>query len=72
MKCFGKYIVRLSKLKSYDIIEVKIDLNGLDATAAEAKAGCPEIKEYSLQKHGLKAHSAYIVQIKRKYGIDES
>lgn len=63
-------VVLLSKLKPDDIIEVKVDLDELDATTAETKATYPEIKEYVLQKYGLKAHTAYIAQVKRKYGID--
>ena len=51
-------------------IEVKVDLDELDVTMAETKATYPEIKEYVLQKYGLKAHTAYIAQVKRKYGID--
>lgn len=61
-------VVQLSKLKPDDIIEIKVDLDELDATVAETKATYREIKEYILQKYGLKVHTAYIAQVKRKYG----
>ena len=38
-------VVLLSKRKPDDIIEVKVDLDELDATTAETKAAYPEIKE---------------------------
>ena len=40
-------------------------------TAAEAKATYSEIKEYVLEKFGLKVSSLYIAQVKEKYGIIE-
>jgi hypothetical protein len=46
-------------------IEVKVDLDQLDTTTAETKATYPEIKEYVLQKYGLKAHTAYIAHVRR-------
>lgn len=67
---YDETVILLSKLKPDDIIEIKVDLDELDATAAETKATYPEIKEYILQKYGLKAHNAYIAQVKRKYRID--
>jgi len=63
-------VVLLSKLKPDDIVKVEIDLDELDATPAEMKATYQEIKEYISQKYGLKAHTAYISQIKRKCGIE--
>ena len=47
-----------------DIIEIDLDLDELDLTAAEAKATYPEIKEYVLKHHGLKVSSLYIAQVK--------
>jgi len=49
---------------------VDLDLDELDATAAETKATYPEIKEYVLKEYGLKVSSLYISQIKRKYGLE--
>ena len=40
------------------------------ATAAEAKATYPEIKDYVLNHHGLKVSSLYIAQVKRKCGLE--
>ncbi|MDO5392011.1 MAG: 23S rRNA methyltransferase [Eubacteriales bacterium] len=47
-----------------------MDLDELDATAAETKATYAEIKEYVLKEYGLKVSSLYISQIKRKCGIE--
>lgn len=63
--------VLLSKLKSTQHIKVEIDLDEMDLTKAESKATYAEIKEYVLEKHGLKVSQLYIAQVKRKYGIIE-
>ncbi|MDE6203331.1 MAG: 23S rRNA (uracil(1939)-C(5))-methyltransferase RlmD [Lachnospiraceae bacterium] len=63
--------VLLSKLKSTQHIEVKIDLDEVDLTKAESKATYAEIKEYVLEKYGLKVSQLYIAQVKRKHGIIE-
>ena len=63
--------VLLSKLKSTQHIEVKIELDEMDLTKAESKATYAEIKEYVLEKHGLKVSQLYIAQVKRKHGIIE-
>lgn len=63
--------VLLSKLKSTQHINVKIDLDEMDLTKAESKATYAEIKEYVLEKHGLKVSQLYIAQVKRKHGIIE-
>ena len=63
--------VLLSKLKSTQHIEVNIDLDEMDLTKAESKATYAEIKEYVLEKHGLKVSQLYIAQVKRKHGIIE-
>ena len=52
-------------------IDLKIDMDELDLTAAEAKATYQEIKDYILQKHGVKVSSLYIAQTKQKHGIIE-
>ena len=61
----------LSKLKSKQHIEVNIDLDELDATAAETKATYDEIKAWVWEHYGLKVSSLYIAQVKRKCGIVE-
>ena len=63
--------ILLSKLKSTQHIEVKIELDEMDLTKAESKATYAEIKEYVLEKHGLKVSQLYIAQVKRKHGIIE-
>lgn len=60
----------LSKLKSTQHIEVQLNMDELDLTAAESKATYEEIKAYVLEKHGLKVSSLYISQVKRKCGLD--
>lgn len=63
--------VLLSKLKSTQHIEVKIDLDEMDLTKAESKATYAEIKQYVLEKYNLKVSQLYIAQVKRKHGIIE-
>ena len=63
-------VVTLSRKKPDDVIEIDLDLDELDITAAEAKATYPEIKEYVLNHHGLKVSSLYIAQVKRKCGLE--
>lgn len=61
----------MSKLKSTQHIDVKIDLDGMDLTKAESKATYAEIRQYVLEKYGLKVSQLYIAQVKRKHGIIE-
>lgn len=63
-------VVLLSKLNTKQHIEVELNLDELDLTAAESKATYDEIKEYVLEKYGLKVSSLYISQVKRKCGLD--
>lgn len=63
-------VVTLSRKKPDDVIEIDLELDELDITAAEAKATYPEIKEYVLKHHGLKVSSLYIAQVKRKCGLE--
>lgn len=39
-------------------------------TSAESKATYAEIKDYVLKEHGLKVSNLYILQMKRKCGIE--
>ncbi len=66
-------IVLLSKLKSNKLkhINVELEMDELDLTAAESKATYEEIKEYVLKQSGLKVSNLYIAQIKEKCGIIE-
>ena len=63
-------VVLLSKLNTKQHIDVELNLDELDLTAAESKATYDEIKAYVLEKHGLKVSSLYISQVKRKCGLD--
>lgn len=61
----------LSKLRAEHHIEVELNLDELDLTAAESKATYDEIKAYVLEQFGLKVSSLYISQVKRKCGLEE-
>ena len=61
----------LSKLNVEHHIEVELNLDEMDLTAAESKASYEEIKAYVLEHSGLKVSNLYIAQIKRKCGIIE-
>ncbi len=61
----------LSKLNVKQHIEVELTLDEMDLTAAEKKASYEEIKEYVLEKFGMKVSHLYIAQVKRKCGIIE-
>ena len=63
-------VVLLSKQKPDDTIEIDLDLDELDATAAETKATYEGIKAYIWDMHHLKVSSLYISQIKRKCGLE--
>lgn len=63
-------VVLLSKLNAKQHIEVELNLDELDLTAAESKATYDEIKAYVLERYGLKVSSLYISQVKRKCGLD--
>lgn len=61
----------MSKLKSTKTIEVDLELSELDLTKAEAKATYAEIKQYVLDKFGMKVSQLYIAQVKREFGLIE-
>ena len=63
-------VVTLSRKTPDDVIEIDLELDELDITAAESKATYLEIKEYVLKHHGLKVSSLYIAQVKRKCGLE--
>ena len=53
-------------------INVKLDMDELDLTAAESKATYEEIKSYVAEYYdGMKVSNLYIAQVKAKYGIIE-
>ncbi len=61
----------LSKLNVEHHIEVELNLDEMDLTAAEKKASYEEIKTYVQEHSGLKVSNLYIAQVKRKCGIIE-
>ena len=69
--CHVETVCLLSKLKSSEHIEVELNMDELDLTAAEKKATYQEIKDYVLERYGLKVSQLNIAQVKRKYGIIE-
>ncbi len=64
-------VVLLSQRKADDYIEIDIDLDELDAAAAETKATYEEIKAYVKEKYGLNVSTLNISQAKAKCGITE-
>lgn len=52
-------------------VNVILEMDELDVTSVESKATYEEIKEYVLEKHGLRVTNLYIAQVKRKCGIIE-
>ena len=69
--CHVETVCLLSKLHSDQHIEVELQMDELDLTAAESKATYEEIKDYVLEHSGLKVSSLYIAQVKEKCGIIE-
>lgn len=61
----------MSKLHSDHHIEVELEMDELDLTAAESKATYEEIKDYVLKQSELKVSNLYITQVKQKCGIIE-
>ena len=62
----------LSKLhEAKHHVNVILEMDELDVTSVESKATYEEIKEYVLEKHGLRVTNLYIAQVKRKCGIIE-
>ena len=68
---YDETVCLLSKLHSDHHIEVELEMDELDLTAAESKATYEEIKDYVLEHTGLKVSSLYIAQVKERCGIIE-
>ena len=64
-------VLLLTKLHVERHIEVDINMEELDVTAAESKATYNEIRDYVWEHHQLKVSNLYIAQVKQKYGIIE-
>ena len=60
---------KLHEAKHY--VNVKLDMDEMDLTAAESKAAYEEIKKYVAEHNdGMKVSNLYIAQVKRKCGIE--
>ncbi len=64
-------VVLLSQQKADDHIEVELDLDEIDVTAAETKATYKEIHDYIFEKTGLNVTNLNIAQVKDKLGMDK-
>ena len=64
-------VLFLTKLHVERHIEVDVNMEELDVTAAESKATYNEIRDYVLAHHQLKVSNLYIAQVKQKYGTIE-
>ena len=64
-------VLLLSKLNVDRHIEVDVNMEELDVTAAESKATYNEIREHVWEHHQLSVSNLYIAQVKQKYGIIE-
>ena len=60
---------KLSEVKHH--INVQVDMDELDLTAAESKATYEEIQEWVQEKYGFHVTHVNIAQVKRKHGIIE-
>ena len=68
---YAETVCLLSKLNVEHHIEVELNLDEIDLTAAESKVTYEEIKAYVKEKTGLQVSNLYIAQVKRKFGIIE-
>ena len=63
------FIVQTSEAKHH--INVKVDMDELDLTSAEAKATYKEIQDWVQEKYGFHVTNLNIAQVKQKHGIIE-
>ena len=64
-------VILLSRKTPDAVININLDMSDLDLTSAESKATYAEIKQYVLDKFGLKVSQLYIAQVKREFGLIE-
>lgn len=62
-------VVKLSRKTDTPKIEVTMGVDSDSNYTPEERATYQKIKEYVLEKYGLKVHSLYIAQIKDKCGL---
>lgn len=63
-------VALLSRKKDGPKIEVEMNLTEADKRMYVGKATYQQIKDYILAKYGVKVHTQYIAEIKRKCGLD--
>ena len=63
-------VVQLVRKKPDTYINVKLDLDELNLTSAEAKATYEEIRNYIREEHGVNVTNLDIAQTKRKCGLE--
>ena len=59
-------VVLLSQLQPDDYIDVELDIEELGIPAPVQSPTYQDIKDYIMEKYGVKVHTAYIAQVKRK------
>lgn len=59
-------VVQLSQLKADDYIDIELDMDELGITTSVKAPTYQDIQDYIMEKHGVKVHTAYIAQVKRK------
>ena len=64
-------VLLLTNLNVERHIEVDVNMEELDVTAAESKATYDQIRDYVWEHHQLKVSNLYIAQVKQKHGIIE-
>ena len=64
-------VALLSKLNTEHHLDIEIGEDELQEIEFNKKATYEEVKEYVLEKHGLKVSNLYIAQVKSKYGLKE-
>ena len=64
-------VLLLTKLNVERHIEVDVNMEELDVTAAESKATYDQIRDYVWEHYQLKVSNLYIAQVKQKHGIIE-
>ena len=71
-RMWRRYVYCPNSTKRSIIVNVRLDMDEMDLTAAESKATYEEIKKYVAEHNdGMKVSNLYIAQVKAKHGIIE-
>ena len=66
-----RFVYCLNSMRKHHV-NVRLDMDEMDLTAAESKATYEEIKKYVAEHNdGMKVSNLYIAQVKAKHGIIE-